>query len=175
MSDKTIKQIADYLGCPKIRVYRYIKTNHISETYQNGNTLYYNETVSEQIISGLKSEEKQSETFQDVSNAVQERSETFQNTNESLHKMLLKQLEFMQSQLLEKDKQLAEKDNQIESLNVTLNAAQQTQQQLTSALTAAQALHAGTIQERLTDNSSSVEDAEEHQSFFKRLFKRKSY
>ena len=79
----------------------------------------------------------------------------------------------MESQLTEKDKQLLEKDKQIESLAVTLSATQETQQQLTSALTAAQALHAGTLQERLTDNTSETENVEKHQSFLTRLFKRR--
>ncbi len=168
-----MKQIADYLGCPKIRVYRYIKANHISETYQNGNTLFYDETTANQIISALKSEDEQHETIRNVSEMTQERSETFQNTATMLQETLLKQLEFMQSQLTEKDKQLLEKDKQIESLAVTLSATQETQQQLTSALTAAQALHAGTLQERLTDNTSETENVEKHQSFLTRLFKRR--
>ncbi len=163
-----MKQIADYLGCPKIRVYRYIKSNHINETYQNGNTLYYDETTAEQIVSALKNEIEQPETLQNVSETIQERNETLQET-------VLKQLEIMQSQLIEKDKQLAEKDKQIEALTTTLNAAQETQQQLAAALTAAQALHAGTLQQRLTHDNSSADENEKHQSLFKRLFRRKSY
>lgn len=161
-----MKQIADYLGCPKIRVYRYIKANHISETYHSGNTLFYDETTADQIISALKSENQQSET-------VQNDSETFRERSESLQETVLKQLEFMQSQLVEKDKQLSEKDKQIESLTATLTAAQETQQQLVSSLTAAQALHAGTLQERLTDNANETENVEKHQSFLTRLFKRR--
>ena len=58
-----------------------------------------------------------------------------------------------------------------DACRTTLNAAQETQQQLT----AAQALHAGTLQQRLTHDNSSADENEKHQSLFKRLFRRKSY
>lgn len=39
MADKSIKQIADYLGCPKIKVYKYIRAMHIEECSKNGTTM----------------------------------------------------------------------------------------------------------------------------------------
>ena len=56
----------------------------------------------------------------------------------------------MQDQLSVKDEQLAAKDKQLADLTAALVSAQEQQKALTDALTAAQALHAGTIQERLT-------------------------
>ena len=57
-----------------------------------------------------------------------------------------------------KDQQLADqlkaKDEQISNLTTALITAQQQATDLTAALTAAQALHAGTIQERLSEQSS---------------------
>lgn len=53
--------------------------------------------------------------------------------------------------------QLTVKDNQIIELTSMLKASQEQQATLVTALSAAQALHAGTIKERLTDRSESAE------------------
>lgn len=153
MTGKTMKQIADYVGCPKIKVYRYIKANHIKEAFTNGNTMYYDETVADEIISAIKAEGEDNETTQERSRTVQEHSETFIET-------LVKQLEI-------KDIQLAEKDKQIEQLTLALTSAQQSQQELANALQTAQALHAGTIQQGL------IEDKQNKNGFFSKLFRRK--
>lgn len=52
------------------------------------------------------------------------------------------------------EQQCSVKDKQIEALTAALQTAQAQAVSLTEALTAAQALHAGTIQERLTEQSS---------------------
>ncbi len=57
--------------------------------------------------------------------------------------------------------QLTVKDNQIIELTSMLKASQEQQATLVTALSAAQALHAGTIQERLTDRSANAEKQEE--------------
>ena len=53
------------------------------------------------------------------------------------------------------------KDKQIDELTAMLKASQDQQATLASALTAAQALHAGTIQDRLTEHAGSSEDLAE--------------
>ena len=60
------------------------------------------------------------------------------------------QLSVKDEQLSAKDEQLAAKDKQLADLTAALLSAQEQHKALTDALTAAQALHAGTIQERLT-------------------------
>ena len=98
-----------------------------------------------------------------------------------------KQLEVMQQQLAEKDKQLSEANTHIAELTATIKAAQEEQANLTAALkttqeqlTAAQALHAGTIQQQLTEQQEpqqeSADDLTEQQhklSFLQRLFRKK--
>ena len=81
--------------------------------------------------------------------------------------------------------QLAVKDKQIDDLILMLKDSQMRQDQLVNALTAAQALHAGTIQDRLTEHSDvtaetapeeaqeSIREPQEHTSFFGRLFRGK--
>jgi len=46
---KTIKQIADEMGLPKQKVYRYIKANNIVEAHRDSVTSYYDGDVEEQI------------------------------------------------------------------------------------------------------------------------------
>ena len=157
MADKSIKQIADYLGCPKIKVYKYIRAMHIEECSKNGTTMLYSEQVADRIIADLKSEIEEAEHSE---NALKHSEEQHENTLETVIGTLTAQLKV-------KDEQLAAKDRQIEQLTAALTAAQLTQQQLSDSLTAAQALHAGTIQQQLDDKS-----ADKKQGFFARIFKR---
>jgi len=55
---KTIKQIADSIGVDKQRVYRFIKKNNISESFQEANAKYYDETSENKIIQGLSQRTK---------------------------------------------------------------------------------------------------------------------
>lgn len=144
MSNLTIKQIANCIGCTKIKVYKYIRANNIQETLQNGNTLFYSEQIANQIISNLKETESVPKTFNNV-------SKSFQNVSENSFKTAF---ETLTEQIRIKDEQLLAKDKQIEQLTSALQLAQETQQQLTESLTASQALHAGTIQQQLTDNQN---------------------
>lgn len=105
----------------------------------------------------------------DLSNNTQELTNTLQQTIEALRE-----------QLTVKDAQLSAKDKQIEQLTAALQAAQEQQTALTTALTQQQALHAGTIQERLTEQREQPESEPEivpepeqkKPSFFARIFKR---
>ena len=58
-------------------------------------------------------------------------------------------------------KQLSIKDNQITELTAMLKASQDQQATLVTALSAAQALHAGTIRERITDRFESSKNQED--------------
>ena len=69
-----------------------------------------------------------------------------------------KLLDTLQQTVSMLQQQLLAKDKQIEELTAILKASQDQQATLASALTAAQALHAGTIQDRLTEHAGSSED-----------------
>lgn len=104
-----------------------------------------------------------------------------------------KRADAAEAQCRVKDQQLADqlkaKDEQISSLTSALMVAQQQATDLTAALTAAQALHAGTIQERLSeqsglsgeadsavvqdDQSATGEPLEKKRGFFSRIFGKK--
>ena len=100
-------------------------------------------------------------------------------------KLLQQQLAKKDEQLYVKDEQLAVKDKQLGDLTSALVSAQEQHKALTDALTAAQALHAGTIQERLTvaehpnaeESNASVEETNFENSskksgFFSKLFRK---
>ncbi|WP_283679743.1 helix-turn-helix domain-containing protein [Lentilactobacillus sp. Marseille-Q4993] len=57
----TMKEIADELGVNKMRVYRTITRNAISETGKKGQTLYYNDAAKEKIVSIIQSDEPDQE------------------------------------------------------------------------------------------------------------------
>ena len=118
-----------------------------------------------------------------------------ESANNSEIELLRETLTAFKEQLQVKDKQLAEKDNQIEQLTASLQAAQEQQTALTTALTQQQALHAGDIQRQLTEQraedqtqpkepASTPEPEPEKElaedppsqklSFFQRLFRKRS-
>ena len=72
-----------------------------------------------------------------------------------------KLLDTLQQTVSMLQQQLLAKDKQIDELTAMLKASQDQQATLASALTAAQALHAGTIQDRLTEHAGSSEDLAE--------------
>ena len=96
------------------------------------------------------------------------------------------QIQMLQEQLISKDIQITEKDRQIKLLQEQLIAKDNQIGQITTAmesmataLTAEQALHAGTIQKQLTEHSvmeqqpSDEEQPKQKQGLFTRLFGRK--
>ena len=103
--------------------------------------------------------------------------------------ILRETVEVLRRQLAIKDEQLAAKDRQIGDLTAALLSSQEQHKALTDVLTTAQALHAGTIQERLTAQVDSSEGqtevvtadsdldggepVQERQGFFARIFRKK--
>ena len=74
----------------------------------------------------------------------------------------------LQEQLSVKDAQIAAMQQQLQTLTDSLHDT-------TAALTAAQALHAGTIKQQLADKQASHEgQAEERKGFWQRIFKKRS-
>ena len=94
---------------------------------------------------------------------AEKRLEQYVQQIESQQKMI----ESLTGQLSVKDGQIDMLNQQLATMTATVTAMQQTQQDLTTALAAAQALHAGTIQKQLTMQE------EKPKGFFSRLFGRK--
>ena len=72
-----LKQIADELGEPKYRLYRFLKQENISATYQEGNKMYYDEEVEKIIKSNFPLQESE-KTLQTDSATMQESEKTLQ-------------------------------------------------------------------------------------------------
>ncbi len=102
---KSTKQIADILGVSKMTVYRFIKSNNITETSQDGRTLLYDDTSVKLIVKGLS--EKTDVTPNDTSDF----KEDYVIKLEEMNVFLKKEIE--------------DKNNQIESLQTILNQQQQ--------------------------------------------------
>ena len=162
---KTIREIANELGVDKQKVYRFIKQNHISEAHhealQRSGVKYYDEAAETLIKQGFSDETASSEAHH----------EAHQNRiNEAVCDAVI---EMVQKELEIKNEQIKELNERLSECSAALLAAQQTAQ-------AAQALHAGTIQQQLTDGAADLEQEQpqadvvsgEKKGWFIRLFGR---
>ena len=99
-----------------------------------------------------------------------------QTDNQNLIWILEKQLSFLNEQLAIKDEQIIDYREQIRFYQEQILMLTQSLHDATTALTAAQALHAGTIQKQLTEysvkdqSSDEQEQPKQKQGFFSKLF-----
>lgn len=208
MDGKTIKQIADELRVSKQAVWQRVKrsaelsamlADH-SETV-NG-TVYVDDVLEQRIKEQYPERPTVDETPINIGETVDETGVNVdkttvnkaQNVDETSSEIDVNTLIVtLQNTVDTLQQQLTVKDNQIDELTVMLKASQEQQATLVSALTAAQALHAGTIQERLTERSGVSEEGamaaenvsdldegeparepqQERRGFFARIFGRK--
>lgn len=208
MDGRTIKQIADELSVSKQAVWQRVKrsaelsamlADH-SETV-NG-TVYVDDVLEQRIKEQYPERPTVDETPINIGETV---DETGVNVDKTTVNKVPKVDEIsseidvntlivtLQNTVDTLQQQLTVKDKQIDELTVMLKASQEQQATLVSALTAAQALHAGTIQERLTERSGGSEEGamaaetvsdldegeparepqQERRGFFARIFGRK--
>lgn len=176
----TVKQFADRAGVSTQRIYQLLGKSLQEFTKTENGTKYIS-------IEGLRVFDK--EPMQELDKDLQS---NLQGVASPETELLKETIEALRQQLTVKDEQLAAKDKQIGDLTAALLSSQEQHKALTDALTAAQALHAGTIQERLTvaeqsnaaeevtAASSSVPDEEEptreqqpkKRGFFAKLFRK---
>ena len=149
---KTIRQLAEELGVTKPTIAKAIRELDI-DPQKVGNRNELSDGQCEQI----KLQISKKAPISDSPISQTETKKTPTETEKSIISLLETQMEALREELSEKNKQLATKDEQIESLTTsnaaltsTIQAMTEQQSHLTEALRAAQALHAGTIQERLT-------------------------
>lgn len=176
----TVKQFAERAGVSTQRIYQLLTKSLQEFTKTENGTKYIS-------IEGLRVFDK--EPVQELAKDLQS---DLQGVASPKNELLKETIEALRQQLTVKDEQLAAKDKQIGDLTAALLSSQEQHKALTDALTAAQALHAGTIQERLTvaeqsnaaeevtAASSSVPDEEEptreqqpkKRGFFAKLFRK---
>ena len=149
-SMKTIRQIADEIGVSKTAVNKQIANLGLrSGLRKNGNQFAIDEH-QEALIKQAFSEKSQTE--------IENQTQTENHEVSDLVCVLQATIDTLQGQL-------EVKDRQIEKLTEALVAAQQT-------AAAAQALHAGTIQQQLITGEAGVDQQEPEQkkSWFSKIF-----
>ena len=198
--EMTIKQLADELAVSKSTIGRAIvQLGFQDQLCKIGNKYMLSETQILQIKLQLSKDEEEkslqanSETLHEEEKSLQasqktlhEEEKSLQVNQKTLHeeeKSLQANQEtqnaILQEQLSILNKQLAIKDHQIQILQEQIGQLTTAMESMAVALTAAQALHAGTIQKQLTEHSDSIEQLPEQEqpkqkkSLFSRLLGRK--
>ena len=193
----TIRQLANELGVSKTTINKIISGLGVQHTIQKvGNKYLLSETQILQIkmqlaqnekskIENLKSQtdDQKSKTENLKSQTDDQKSKTenlkSQTDNQNLILILEKQLSLLNEQLAIKDEQIMDYREQIKFYQEQILMLTQSLHDATTALTAAQALHAGTIQKQLTEysvmeqSSDELEQPKQKQSFFSKLFGKK--
>ncbi len=174
----TVKQFAEKAGVSTQRIYQLLTKSLQPFCKSEGGVKYLS-------IEGLSVFNKVplQAVAKDLPSDLQLLAKDFKEDETSENELLKETIEALRQQLAVKDEQLAAKDKQIEDLTAILRSSQEQQKTLTEALTAAQALHAGTLKERLTiaqdqseDISAVEEEKEEYEKhrFFGWLFGKKN-
>ena len=163
---KTIRQIADEIGVSKTAVSKQIANLGLrSGLRKNGNQFAIDEH-QEALIKQAFSEKSQTE----IENQSQTKTQTENHEVGDLVCVLQATIDTLQGQLEVKDRQIEQQAQTITRLTDALAAAQQT-------AVAAQALHAGTIQQQLVagegEELQQKRETVPRRSWWKRLFEGK--
>ena len=160
---KTIRQIADEIGVSKTAVNKQIANLGLrSGLRKNGNQFAIDEH-QEALIKQAFSEKSQTE----IENQTQTKSQTENHEVSDLVCVLQATIDTLQGQLEVKDRQIEELNARLAEVSAALLAAQQT-------AAAAQALHAGTIQQQLLTGEAGADqqgqEPEQKRGWFSKLF-----
>ena len=164
---KTIRQIADEIGVSKTAVSNQIANLGLRSGLRKNGNQFAIDKHQEALIKQAFFEKTQTE----IENQSQTKTQTENHEVGDLVCVLQATIDTLQGQLAVKDKQIAELNERLSECSAALLAAQQTAQ-------AAQALHAGTIQQQLTDGAADLEQEQpqtnvvsgEKKGWFSRLF-----
>lgn len=175
---KTIKEIADELGVSKTAVSKQIANLGLRSSLRKNGNQFAIENQQEKLIKMAFRKNKQREIADE--NLVSDEQSQTTNANQSqtenhevcdLVCVLQTTVDTLQEQLSVKDQQIRELNARLAECSTALLAAQETAR-------AAQALHAGTIQQQLSDGedyAASVPDeqaAPNNRRWFSRFFRR---
>lgn len=175
---KTIKEIADELGVSKTAVSKQIANLGLRSSLRKNGNQFAIENQQEKLIKMAFRKNKQRDIAGE--NLVSDEQSQTTNANQSqtenhevcdLVCVLQTTVDTLQEQLSVKDQQIRELNARLAECSTALLAAQETAR-------AAQALHAGTIQQQLSDGedyAASVPDeqaAPNNRRWFSRFFRR---
>ena len=187
----TVKEIADKCGVSEQSIRAWCRRNNVAKVPQateNGErkvakpSYLITDEVAERICvyyavyNNLKESETE-ETTETKRNEVSETSESTETAETTLISALQAQIDTLQQHNALLSQQLSTKDNQIAAQQEQIKTLTQSLHDTTTALTAAQALHAGTIKQQLADKQASCEgqpEQQERKGFWQRIFKKRS-
>lgn len=154
----TVKELADVLGVSKPTISKAITElglqGHLTKI---GNRFVLEDSEVQAIKSKISQTPKAEESPKSESKNKTKTKETQSETEKSLISLLESQITLLSEQLAQKDSQINALTSALATSQEQIKALTDSLQATTTALTAAQALHAGTMQERLTEQSESVE------------------
>lgn len=161
---KTIRQIADEIGVSKQAVYKRYKgklhTVCAPYAHTDQGVLYLSEQAETLIKQDFLKDDRSNGAHTERSiGAVPEQSQ-----EAGVVAVLQATIDMLQGQLAVKDRQIEELNARLAEVSSALLAAQQT-------AATAQALHAGTIKQQLSDGSGADQE-ERKQSWISRLFRK---
>jgi biotin operon repressor len=176
---KTIKEIADELGVSKTAVSKQIANLGLRSSLRKNGNQFAIENQQEKLIKMAFQKKRQQEIV--TENSVSDEQSQTANANQSqtanhevcdLVGVLQTTVDTLQAQLAVKDVQIRELNARLAECSTALLAAQETAR-------AAQALHAGTIQQQLSDGEDRVaasvpeeQAAPNKRRWFNRIFRR---
>lgn len=176
---KTIKEIADELGVSKTAVSKQIANLGLRSSLRKNGNQFAIENQQEKLIKMAFQKKRQQEIV--TENSVSDEQSQTINANQSqtanhevcdLVGVLQTAVDTLQAQLAVKDVQIRELNARLAECSTALLAAQETAR-------AAQALHAGTIQQQLSDGEDRVaasvpeeQAAPNKRRWFNRFFRR---
>ncbi len=154
----TIKEISAECGVSEQSVRAWCRRNHVAKDAKGSFAI--SESIKTAIYQYYRVVGRN-----EVSQPAKASCETCETSETVLIAMLQKELDLKSEQLAVKDKQIEELNARLAESNAALVAAQKTAQ-------AAQALHAGTIQQQLAGESVEQEsnEPEERKSWLRRIF-----
>ena len=156
---KTIKEIADELGVSKTAVSKQIANLGLRSSLRKNGNQFAIENQQEKLIKMAFQKKRQQEIV--TENSVSDEQSQTTNANQSqtanhevcdLVGVLQTTVDTLQAQLAVKDEQIRELNARLAECSTALLAAQETAR-------AAQALHAGTIQQQLSDGEDRAADS----------------
>lgn len=154
----TVKELAEELGVSKPTISKAITElglqGHLTKI---GNRFILEDSEIEAIKSKISQTPTTKESPKSESENKTETKETQNETEKSPISLLESQITILTEQLSQKDSQINALTSALATSQEQLKALTDSLQATTTALTAAQALHAGTMQERLTEQSDDVE------------------
>jgi predicted DNA binding protein len=179
--EMTIKQLANELGVSKTTISKVVSgLGFNGKLHKVGNRYMLSETQISQIKSQISQFSQTNEGEKSQISQTNEQEKIQISLLEKQNAILQEQLSILNKQLSVKDEQIKLLQEQLIAKDVQIGQVTTAMESMATALTAEQALHAGTIRKQLTEystiesSSDETEQPKQKQGLFLRLFGRKN-